>query len=339
MTGERTERARSSRAPGTRRSGFRGRSARPYSPRKKRLITLENPESSLFRGSVIDDFVRKLNERGYDVERVRPSGPKAMATEASRAIKKKPYAMIAVGGDGAVNLVARALVGSPVRLAILPQGRFNNIFNSLVGAPSSARALEAITSEKVQALDCGKVSGQPFFGSIGLGLAPALQRALASRALPRFSIGWSRAITRALAETDRSRTPVKVDSYRFDIDSLLINVNLLSYSAGLQLAPSALADDHKFEVTLDMGVEGTPVAKVVRDIFRKKYHFDNGIRLYRGEEITIGAVKGRTLYLDGELIKVPTNTLEVTFYSKRLKLCVPGAFGVTAGAESPRGRR
>lgn len=248
-----------------------------------------------------------------------------MAIEASRAITRKPYALIAAGGDGAVNLVARALVGSGVRLAIFPLGKFNNIFTSLYGKPSPARATEIIMSDETRTIDCGKVSGQPFFGSIGLGLLPALQRALENRSLPRFGMSWGRLVAQVVAGIERSHTPVKVDSYRFDLQSLLVNVNLLSYSAGLPLAPAALSDDHKFDVTLDMGAEGAPLSKVMRDIYKRKYFFDNGVRLYRGEAITIGSVKGRTLYLDGELIEIPTNTLEVTFYSKRLKICSPAA--------------
>ncbi len=292
-----------------------------YRPRKKRLVVLENHHSSCYRKSAVDQLVSTLREKNFDVERLHPENSKAMAIEASRAIKRKPYAMVAAGGDGAVNLVARALVGSGVRLAIFPLGKFNNIFTSLYGKPSPGKAMEIIMSDETRTIDCGKVSGQPFFGSIGLGLLPALQRALEVRSLPRFAIGWSRLVAQVAAEIKRDYTPVKVDSYRFDLQSLLVNVNLLSYSAGLPLAPAALTDDHKFDVTLDMGADGAPLSKVMRDIYKRKYFFDNGVRLYRGEEITIGSVKGRTLYLDGELIEVPTNTLEVTFYSKRLKVC------------------
>lgn len=319
--------------PAPRTRGTQARSRRPnqrphqrvYRPRKKRLVILENHHSSGYREGAVDQLASTLREKNFDVERLQPASPKAMAIEASRAITRKPYAMVAAGGDGAVNLVARALVGSGVRLAIFPLGKINNIFISLYGKPSAAKAIGIIMSDQTRTIDCGKVSGQPFFGSIGLGLLPALQRALENRSLPRFAMGWSRLVAQVVAQLKRDHIPVKVDSYRFDLQSLLVNVNLLSYSAGLPLAPAALSDDHKFEVTLDMGVEGAPLSKVMRDIYKRKYFFDNGVRLYRGEEITIGSVKGRTLYLDGELIEVPTNTLEVTFYSKRLKVCSPAA--------------
>ena len=313
----------SSQRPHQRPEGRQRRSQRVYVPRKKRLVILENRHSSAFREDAVAKLASFLREKNFDVELLQPQGPKAMAIEASRAIARKPFAMVAAGGDGAVNLVARALVGSGVRLAIFPLGKFNNIFTSLYGPPSMARAREVIISDQTRTIDCGKVSGQPFFGSIGLGLLPALQQALENRSLPRFAMGWTRLVAQTVAEISRDHTPVKIDSYRFDLQSLLVNVNLLSYSVGLPLAPAALTDDHKFEVTLDMGVEGAPLSKVIRDIYKRKYFFDDGVRLYRGEEITIGSVKGRTLYLDGELIEVPTNTLEITFYSKRLKVCSP----------------
>lgn len=246
-----------------------------------------------------------------------------MVTQASDARKRKPHAMIVAGGDGAVNLVARTLVGSPIRLAILPLGKCNNIFRSLIGPPGLDRAFEALISDSTRKIDCGKVSGQPFFGSIGLGMLPALVRSLDSRALPRFSFGWSRLANRADADIDKAPMGVKVDSYRFDLEPTIVNVNLLPYSFGLPLAPSASPDDQKFEVTLDIAAEPGTLSKFVRSLLKRTQRYDGAYTLYRGDEVTIGSVKDRTLYLDGELIKVPTNTLEVRLYSKQLRICAP----------------
>jgi diacylglycerol kinase family enzyme len=251
-----------------------------------------------------------------------PADPHEMVTVAADARKRKPHILVAAGGDGAVNLVARTLIGSPARLGILPLGRFNNIFSSLIGKPSVSLALSAL-GDNYRSIDCGKVSEQPFFGSIGLGLIPALAESLAAKSTPRFALSWSRLAASAVAGIERSRMPVRVDSYRFDLEPAVISVHLLPRNFGLTFAPSALLNDQRFEVTLDMSVDSEPLSKFVREVYKGSHHFDGDLRMYRAEEISIGGVKGQKLYLDGELIDVPTNTLEIKFYSKQLRVCTP----------------
>jgi diacylglycerol kinase family enzyme len=216
------------------------------------------------------------------------------------------------------------LIGSDVRLAVLPQGKCNSFFTSLIGKPLPSLALESFKSGATRSIDCGVVAGQPFFTSVGLGLLPALCEALAERSLPRFGIGWSRLASKVAAGIERHRTPVRIDAYRFDLEPMMITVSILPYCLGLNLSPTAIPDDHKLEVTLDMGGDNEPPSKFIREVYKQSHHFDNGIRLYRGEEIIIGSTKGRMLYLDGELISTPTNNLEIGIQNEQIQVCFPG---------------
>lgn len=321
--------------PGQRRGGTgRGRSGPSRRPRTqrspqsartsrtRRVIVLVNPQAGQYRESDVRTFVAGAESAGFNVEVLTPSDPHQMVIAAADARKRKPHILVAAGGDGSVNLVARTLIGSPARLGILPLGRFNNIFTSLFGKPSVALALRALRGG-YRSIDCGKISEQPFFGSIGIGLTPALAESLENRTTPRFALSWSRLAASAAAGIERVRMPVRVDSYRFDLEPAVISVHLLPRNFGLAFAPSALADDHRFEVTLDMSSDSEPLSKFVREVYKGSCCFDGDIRMYRAEEITIGGVKGRKLYLDGELIDVPTNTLDVRFYSKQLRVCSP----------------
>ncbi|HSH00712.1 MAG TPA: diacylglycerol kinase family protein [candidate division Zixibacteria bacterium] len=282
-----------------------------------------NPQATNYRAAAVQGFAERLRAEQFDVEVITPTTAHEMVTRASDLRTRKPYLVIAAGGDGAVNLVARTLVGSPIRFAVAPLGRCNNFFRSLVGEPSPELALKTIVTGETRSIDCGKVSGLPFFCSVGLGALPALTETLGERSLPRFGLGWSRLAARAAQLVKREPTPVKVDSFRFNTTPMAINVSLLPYSLGLKFAPSAQPDDERFELTVDMSRDSQSLSDYVRDIQRGKCHFTDGIRLYRGHDITIGSVEGRKLYLDGEIIEIPTKTLDVTFYPKKLRVLTP----------------
>jgi len=295
----------------------------PHAERTRKVILFENPHAAGFSEPVAERFSAELASKGFVVERRRPKSAHDMAVAASDARTERPWAMIAAGGDGAVNLVARSIVGSPIRFGALPLGRFNNFFRSLIGPPSPKTALAAIIAGDTVNVDCGKVSGQPFFTAFALGFIPTLAEALARRSSPGWGLTWSRLAARVASETTRAPLGLRIDSRTFEISPLLMSVHLLSHAVGLPFAPSANPDDRRFEVIVDIDPHGASLSRYVRDVFKRRYLYDDGIHLYRAQEISVGPVRGAALYVDGELITAPINALDVTFYSGHLRALVP----------------
>lgn len=314
---ERPQRNRPSRSRSAQGKSYR-KSHRP----RRRVTVLVNSSADRFDSSAVSRFAQELTAAGFQVKTAFPETSGEMASQAAEAVRERPLALVAVGGDGAVNLVARALIGSDVRLALLPQGKCNNFFRSLIGKPSLDAALEAFKSGATRTIDCGAVSGQPFFTSVGLGLAPALAEALSGRSLPRFGIGWSRLASKVAATIKPQNTPVRIDAYRFDLEPSLIMASILPFCLGLNMSPTAIPDDGRLEVTLDMSDDTEPLSRFIRNKFKQNHHLDDSFRLYRGEQVIIGSAKGRMLYLDGELISTPTNNLEISVQPERICVCV-----------------
>src|SRR5664280_457277 len=77
--------------------------------------------------------------------------PKAKATLLARqAIKDGYVIVIAMGGDGTVEAVMRGMVGSKVRLGIIPAGIENNIAKSLGIPINMEEACALIASRKTR---------------------------------------------------------------------------------------------------------------------------------------------------------------------------------------------
>ena len=72
--------------------------------------------------------------------------------------------VVAVGGDGTVNEVARALVGSSTALAIIPCGSGNGLARHLMLPTTIERTLDIINEGIIHDLDYGVINGHPFFG-------------------------------------------------------------------------------------------------------------------------------------------------------------------------------
>ena len=229
-------------------------------------------------------------------------------------------AVVACGGDGTFNLVAREAMTADLPVGILPLGRMNNICRSLLGSTNISGAIDKILSGNCRKIDSARVASQVFFGSIGMGFVPELARLLQEKKRPRFGFGWSQLGARAAADVTITPLIVKVDSFRFEANPLILNVNLLPWSTGLPLSPASIQDDGYAEIILDQGNKIGEFGTFVRLIHKRKYLYGDDVRMYRGTTVTCQPTRGRSLYLDGELIELSANVLEVQVGPHQVKV-------------------
>lgn len=103
--------------------------------------------------------------RGDDVE---------AATRA--ALRSRPDAVIAAGGDGTLSTVAAVLAGTGIPLAILPLGTRNH-FAADLGIPGDAdAAIDNVRRGEIRRVDLGRVNGRVFINNSSLGLYPRVVR-------------------------------------------------------------------------------------------------------------------------------------------------------------------
>ena len=77
--------------------------------------------------------------------------------------------VVAVGGDGTVNEVARAIVHSNTALGIIPCGSGNGLARHLLLPLNVRKAIDVINRNEVRQLDYGIINDYPFFCTCGMG--------------------------------------------------------------------------------------------------------------------------------------------------------------------------
>ena len=84
--------------------------------------------------------------------------------------------VVAGGGDGTINAVASALVGTGVRFGVLPLGTLNHFAKDL-GIPLDLDgAIRNVASGHARQVDVGEVNGRIFLNNSSLGLYPDIVR-------------------------------------------------------------------------------------------------------------------------------------------------------------------
>jgi diacylglycerol kinase (ATP) len=311
------------------------RRRRQQRTKRKHFALLVNRKAAGYQKRLVDRFVATVRKKGDSYTVYEPDSAIDLLKQAEVAVGLRranstlpaPFerggpvtALVACGGDGTFNLVARAALRAGVPVGLIPMGRFNNFALSLCGSIDTTLAMKKILEGGLRKIDSATAANVTFFGSAGLGFVPGLIDELDGRAVPRLALGWSQVAARAAASVHLEPIVLKVDAFRFDFSPIILNVNLLPYSGGLPLTPVSIFDDGRAEVIFDQASNAGNLGGYVRLICKGRYLYGDEVRLYRGQAVSIQQVRGRTLYLDGELTEIPTQTLDIHVGPEQLQV-------------------
>jgi diacylglycerol kinase family enzyme len=99
-----------------------------------------------------------------------PGQLQAFAREAVERARANGGIVVAAGGDGTINAVAQATLGSGCAFGVLPQGTFN-YFSRTHGIPAeNEAALQVLLNEPPRAVQVGLVNDKVFLVNASLGL-------------------------------------------------------------------------------------------------------------------------------------------------------------------------
>src|SRR6476620_9776065 len=127
----------------------------------RKAILISNPRSGRYdshRRIPLEKILDHLKLNGLDVELVSTSHAGHATTIASDAIALGVEDVIAAGGDGTINEVLQALVGSKARLGIIPRGTANVLARELTLPFDNLRAADVIAEGKTQLVFAGKAT-------------------------------------------------------------------------------------------------------------------------------------------------------------------------------------
>jgi diacylglycerol kinase (ATP) len=177
---------------------------------------------------------------------------------ARRAVDERADLVIVWGGDGTVNEVGAALLGSGTALGLVPAGSGNGLAASLCCQRDSRRAITAALDGTTRPIDAGLLDGRPFFNIAGIGVDARVARLFnlrgrGARGLwPYVMIGLREAYRYSAidyeVELDGAATPVRA--------LLIAFANGREYGNGMTLCARAELDDGLLDATI---VEDRPV--------------------------------------------------------------------------------
>jgi len=158
--------------------------------------------------------------------------------------------IVAVGGDGTINEVARALMFSEVKLAIIPVGSGNG-FARHFGIPLTIRgAVKKILIGRNIKIDIGFVNGKAFFCTAGIGF-DAETGLVYSRFDTRGFLSYAFSFLRVFQAYHPKRYVITINDEVIDTEAFFINIaNISQLGYHFYIAPGASASDGSLDLVV-----------------------------------------------------------------------------------------
>ncbi len=158
--------------------------------------------------------------------------------------------VIACGGDGTVNMVASAVVNSPMALGILPLGSGNGLARSN-GIPMDLKnALNVIVKGNTKTIDSGTINGNHFFCTAGIGFDALIAHKFATSTKRGFITYFKTSIKEFFNYTPQNYS-LQIDDIKLTTDAFLITIaNAGQWGNDVYIAPAAKLDDGLFHISI-----------------------------------------------------------------------------------------
>ena len=172
--------------------------------------------------------------------------------KARRAMDAGIETMLVVGGDGTVNTVARALIGTDVALGIVPVGSGNGFARHFEIPLSPDKAVNALASGTERTIDVGQVEDQPFLVTCSMAWEAALTESFQKSPF-RGIVPYIFAGMQELIDYTPQDITVKLDGEQeltFKEPMIFTIANLSQYGGGAKIAPHAEPDDGCLELVV-----------------------------------------------------------------------------------------
>ncbi len=164
--------------------------------------------------------------------------------------KLKPQIVIAVGGDGTVSLVAKKLLGTDIKLAILPAGSANGMARELNIPMNLEDALQIVEKGQVRKADAIRVNGEICFHLSDIGLNALLIKYF-DKGKTRGKLGYAKVALKVLLRKQNIRVIIQTKDDEIKRDAFMVVLaNASKYGTGAVINPKGDLYDGLFEVVI-----------------------------------------------------------------------------------------
>lgn len=268
---------------------------------RKRFDIIVNPVAGSRNNGLFDAVVRRLEESGAHVRCLETECPgHAVELAATAAMQGDADVVVAAGGDGTINEVARGLLGHAMPLGILPLGTAN-VLGVEIGQRARAKSVaDTLLLGEAKLIGTGLVGGEIFLLMVGVGFDGRVVSAIRptmKRRLGKFAFIWEG--LKAWAAGPSAEIHLEIDGVQEEAAWVLIT-NVRHYAGPFTLSRTAGILQPGLEVYLFRWRSRLAFAGYFLGLAFGRVAAMPGVDVVHGKEIKISSQASCEVEVDGD---------------------------------------
>lgn len=294
------------------------------SENKKKIIFIVNPISGTQSKELVLSLLdEKIDKEMYTWEVVYTERAGHAIEIAADAADKNTDIVVAVGGDGTINEIARSLVHTNTALGIIPCGSGNGLARHLQISMDPRKALEILNDGIIDIIDYGKINGTDFFCTCGVGFDAFVSL--------KFANAGKRGLLTYLEKTLQESLKYQPETYELETEDgtskykafLIACGNASQYGNNAYIAPQATLTDGLLDVTILEPFTVLDVPALAFQLFNKTIDQNSRIKTFRCKKLCIHRSSPGVVHFDGDPMQADED-IKIELIQKGLRVVVPG---------------
>ena len=268
---------------------------------KKRIVFVVNPISGTQGKKAILKWIgERLDRSLYDYSIVKTEYAGHATQIAANAVTEKVDVVVAIGGDGTINEIARSLVHTDTALGIIPCGSGNGLARHLRIPMEPKAAIDILNRGCELCIDYGKINNIPFFCTCGVGFDAFISL--------KFADSGKRGLLTYLENTLHESLTYQPETYEIENEEgtmkykawLIACGNASQYGNDAYIAPQASLTDGLMDVTIMEPFTVLDVPSLSFQLFNKTIDQNSRVKTMRAKKIKIHRVNDGVMHFDGD---------------------------------------
>jgi YegS/Rv2252/BmrU family lipid kinase len=288
----------------------------------KKAIFIINPVSGIGRQKEIGKIIEKEMSPNHWETKIFYTNHKGHAKEIAGANIGKSDMIIAVGGDGTVNEVGSALVGTDTVLGILPAGSGNGLARHLGMPYKIPKALQVLNYFERRTIDTIKINDFYSLNVAGVGFDAHISHKFAKRKR-RGPISYTQLITKEFTRYKSLSYLVTINGEKQNWDAFLISfANSSQWGNNVKIAPNAEIDDGLIDICIIRDFPKLTAPALLFNLLDQSIDQNKYDIVFKTHKIKIEHEKSLLGHVDGEPVFFGKK-VNVEIVPSSLKVVVP----------------
>lgn len=303
----------------------------------KKIVFIYNPISGITGKKMIVSQIESRLDRSLFSYKIRKTEYQGHATSLAReAVDEGADIVCAIGGDGTVNEVGRALINTNAALAIIPSGSGNGLARHLHIPLDPISAIELINECTIRKMDYGLINLHPFFCTCGVGFDAFISE--------KFAKSKVRGPIAYVENVLRNGLNYSPETYDIDMVSeteehivqkafLIACGNASQYGNNFYITPQASVRDGLLDVTIIKPFTLIDIPQMAIHLMGGTLDDDSHMSTYRCKSLSIYRQNPGAIHYDGDPAEAASE-IEIAIVPKGLLCVCPKDEGILDVAET-----